>query len=89
MQNVGVTERAFQIAGSGAVSNVLDIRRALHREGYAADALQGPTLLKQLLSVIKAAGAAGDLGVKPPISDEAAVPAMPEDVAKDYDGAPM
>ena len=34
---VSITQRAFEIARSGSVSNVQDIRRALQREGYAAD----------------------------------------------------
>jgi hypothetical protein len=55
MQNrVPITERAFQIARSGCVSNVQEIKRELQRQGYAADSLQGPTLLKQLRAVIKA-----------------------------------
>jgi hypothetical protein len=38
---IAIAERAFQLARSGTVSNLDDIRRALRREGYKADALQG------------------------------------------------
>jgi hypothetical protein len=51
---VSVTERAFEMARSGSVSTIVDIRRALHREGYDANALQGRVLFKQLFAVIKA-----------------------------------
>jgi hypothetical protein len=35
---VSVTERAFEMARSGSVSTIVDIKRALHREGYDANA---------------------------------------------------
>jgi hypothetical protein len=84
--DVSEIERAFQLARSGTVSNLDDIKRALNREGYIADKLQGRALFKQLNAAIRA----GRQRVKPPtISEEAAVPEMPEGVAKDYDGSPM
>jgi hypothetical protein len=51
---VPITERAFQIARSGTVSTVSEIKIVLRQEGYSVDLLQGPTLLKQLLAVIRA-----------------------------------
>lgn len=52
MQNgVSEVERAFQLARSGTVSTLDDIRRALRREGYKADALQGPLLYSQLRAI--------------------------------------
>jgi len=51
---VSEVERAFQIAHSGTVSSVVDIKRALNREGYIADKLEGRTLFKQLNAAIRA-----------------------------------
>jgi hypothetical protein len=51
---VSVTERAFQIARSGSVSTVSDVKRALHREGYDANELQARNLFRQLHAVIRA-----------------------------------
>jgi hypothetical protein len=83
---VSVTERAFQLARSGSVSTVDDIRRALNREGYQANELHGTALYRQLRAVIRAERQRARL---PAISDEAAVPEMPEGVAKDYNGSAM
>jgi hypothetical protein len=83
---VSVTERAFQLARSGSVSTVDDIRRALNREGYQANELHGTALYRQLRAVIRAERQRAG---SPAISDEAAVPEMPEGIAKDYDGSPM
>jgi hypothetical protein len=83
---VPITERAFQLARSGTVSTVADVKRTLHREGYDANALQGRNLFRQLHAVIRAER---QRARPPTISDEAAVPEMPEGVAKDYDGSPM
>ena len=51
---VSEVERAFQIAHSGTVSSVDEIRRALNREGYQANELQGSALYRQLRAVIRA-----------------------------------
>ena len=54
---IGVSplERAFQLAGSGTITNLSDIRKALKSEGYHDDELQGNVLLKQLREAVKAA----------------------------------
>jgi hypothetical protein len=48
-------ERAFQIAKSGHVSSVQDIKVALIKEGYRPEQLEGPSLARQLLAIITAA----------------------------------
>ena len=48
-------ERAFEMARSGLVPDVQQIERALHREGYSSNEVEGPKLRKQLRSLIKAA----------------------------------
>ena len=54
--NLSALERAFQLARSGQVSNVEDIRKRLKQEGYDANAVYiGPSLKAQLRDLIKAA----------------------------------
>jgi len=50
----GIVERAFEIAKSGAVTNIGDLRRALTKEGYAnvAQVLSGRSLKLQLMLLI-------------------------------------
>lgn len=48
-------ERAFQLARSGEVSGLTEIRRALDREGYSGDQIEGPALKRQLAGLIKTA----------------------------------
>jgi hypothetical protein len=48
-------ERAFQIAKSGEVSGLTEIVKALKREGYSPDQIEGPALKRQLANLIKAA----------------------------------
>jgi len=50
----GIVERAFEIARSGAVTNIGDLRRALAKEGYAnvAQVLSGRSLKLQLMLLI-------------------------------------
>jgi hypothetical protein len=48
-------ERAFAMAGSGQAASVQDIKRALHKEGYAAAQIEGSHLTAQLRAIIKAA----------------------------------
>ena len=53
----GVTaiERAFQLAKSGSVRNITDIKKALKRESYSLEAIEGRTLNRQLNKIIEAA----------------------------------
>jgi hypothetical protein len=50
-------ERAFQLAKSGEVSGLTEIVKALRREGYSANQIEGPALKRQLTNLIKAARA--------------------------------
>jgi hypothetical protein len=53
---VSAHERAFQLARSGRVANVDEIRKELKREGYDASAMDGgPTLGMQLRKLIREA----------------------------------
>lgn len=48
-------ERAFQLARSGRSPTVSVIIKSLRREGYAAEQIHGPSLRRQLTTLIKAA----------------------------------
>jgi hypothetical protein len=48
-------ERAFQLARSGQVSSLPEIRKILHGEGYYQKEIQGPALQRQLAGLIKTA----------------------------------
>jgi hypothetical protein len=52
---ISAIERAFQLARSGRVKDVNEIRLVLQREGYDTGQLQGPALLTQLRDAIKIA----------------------------------
>jgi hypothetical protein len=53
---VSALERAFQLARSGQVANVEDIKKRLKREGYdVSSAYDGRSLRSQLRHLIKAA----------------------------------
>jgi hypothetical protein len=53
---VSSLERAFQLAGSGQVASVEDIRKRLKMEGYDQEVVNGgPSLTLQLRNRIKAA----------------------------------
>jgi hypothetical protein len=53
---VSALERAFQLARSGRVANVEDIKKRLKREGYdVSSAYDGRSLRSQLRHLIKAA----------------------------------
>jgi hypothetical protein len=54
-REVTALERAFQLAKSGKVSNLDDIRKTLKQEGYAKVVQDGPSLKAQLRNLIKAA----------------------------------
>jgi hypothetical protein len=48
-------ERAFELARSGKYSSASDIRRALSAEGYSHVQIEGPTLMRQLRELMRAA----------------------------------
>jgi hypothetical protein len=56
---IGVTtlERAFELARSGSVSGVTEIRMELKREGYEYGEIRGHSLQKQLRELIRIARA--------------------------------
>jgi hypothetical protein len=54
-RNTTTVERAFQVANSGHCATVQDIRRYLKIEGYSDMQVTGPSLLKQLKAILKAA----------------------------------
>jgi len=51
-RNVTPLERAFELARSGLCKTTADIQLRLKAEGYPADRVIGPTLMKQLRAVI-------------------------------------
>jgi hypothetical protein len=53
--NVGPIERAFQLARSGSVRNVEEIKLAMHREGYDYKVIEGNSIRGQLRALVKAA----------------------------------
>ena len=55
--DVSALERAFQLARSGRVASIQDIRAQLKREGYNDRAVEGRSLTSQLRDIIKAAQA--------------------------------
>lgn len=58
-QNLKSTiERAFEIAASGDVGTMDQLRRVLNDEGYFTSVLTGPLLLKQLRKKMSAPRAA-------------------------------
>ena len=52
MEDVGIVERAFQLAKSGTCHDMFDLRGQLENEGYESvgQHLIGPTIKKQLLA---------------------------------------
>jgi hypothetical protein len=58
-QGLTALERAFQLAKSGQVARIDEIRAVLKREGYSADQVQGRQLARQLNELIKAARSGG------------------------------
>jgi hypothetical protein len=48
-------QRAFELARSGKIGNVADLRSQLGKEGYQTDQLSGGSLLRQLREIIKTA----------------------------------
>ena len=55
--NITTIARAFQLAKSGDVASVSDIKKQLKAEGYRIDQIEGPTLSKQLRLLINTAKA--------------------------------
>jgi len=53
--NFSALERAFQLARSGQVADVKEIKAQLKREGYDLGQITGSVLVRQLHGVIKAA----------------------------------
>ncbi len=53
-QRMTALERAFQLARSGQVSTVSEIAVSLSRDGYSANQLEGPSLRRQLIGLIRA-----------------------------------
>lgn len=53
--NVTPVERAFQLARSGEMHSVEEIKRALATEGYSANQITGRTLAVQLRALIDTA----------------------------------
>jgi hypothetical protein len=68
-------ERAFQIARSGEVLDIQQLKRAVKKEGYAADQIHGRALSKQLRTIIAAATPATP---RQPIAEVVADEAPPE-----------
>jgi len=57
--NKTALERAFELAQSGRCRNMHDLKSLLHQEGYSTLQLEGKSLRKQLITLIKdAAGTA-------------------------------
>jgi hypothetical protein len=53
---VSVLERAFQLARSGQVASIDDIKKRLKREGYEEKSVDGgPSLARQLKKLIREA----------------------------------
>ena len=50
-----VLQRAFQLARSGHILTMGEIRDAVRREGYSTDQIQGPVLKRQLNELIRTA----------------------------------
>ena len=48
-------QRAFELARSGKIGNVADLRSQLGKEGYQTDQMSGGSLLRQLREIIKTA----------------------------------
>ena len=55
---VTALERAFQLARSGRMATIDDIRKRLKQEGYDAWVVTGPSLTMQLRELISTSGLA-------------------------------
>jgi hypothetical protein len=52
--NKTAVERAFELASSGQVTSVAELRRALADDGYSATQVVGPHLMRQLRLLMRA-----------------------------------
>lgn len=59
MDHVDPIERAFQLARDGQHQSVEGIRKTLRDEGRNSDVITGPTLVRQLRTIIRNTSAAG------------------------------
>jgi hypothetical protein len=64
-RNVSALERAFQLAKSGEVGGVSNIRAQLRREGYDDRVVEGRSLISQLQNLIKIARSDSDNASRP------------------------
>jgi len=53
-QRMTALERAFQLARSGQVATITEIKTSLSREGYSSTQVEGPNLMRQLTALIRA-----------------------------------
>jgi hypothetical protein len=75
--HVSSLERAFQIAKSGAAPSVADIIRSLKQEGYTVEALEGSSLRRQLVGLLKDAKARAARNPDHALSTALPVPSEP------------
>ena len=54
-QDLTALERAFQLAKSGACTNIAELKRLLKTEGYGFQQIEGRVLAKQLVALMNAA----------------------------------
>ena len=54
-------ERAFELAKSGKYASVSDIRAAVVAEGYSSAQLTGPSLMRQIRTLMREASASPSL----------------------------
>jgi hypothetical protein len=45
-------ERAYELARSGTCRNIIQLRQSLARDGYKADQVQGPMLIRHLSTLM-------------------------------------
>ena len=55
MHDVSTIERAFQLAKSGHIATIQDLKSQLTREGYSITTITGESLSTQLRNMISAA----------------------------------
>jgi hypothetical protein len=48
-------ERAFELAKSGQVERLTDLKKALSCQGYVVSQIEGPSLLRQLRKALRTA----------------------------------
>ena len=56
-------ERAFELAQSGQFASVQEIRKQLNVEGFYAGQVTGPSLSKQLTTLIRKTAAQGQIAI--------------------------